>query len=61
MREYLDEEFAYKELRRCAERALKRYLRPIEERKLRWLARMDCETIEVFVELFKEMQEDQSF
>lgn len=53
MSKYVDEEIAYRDLKITIEAAIKRPLSLLEERKIEWLARMDYETIEVFIELFK--------
>ena len=55
MNKYLNEEVAYKDLQEAAEKALKRSLKPVEERYLYWLTTMDCETIETFLGMFKDM------
>ena len=48
---YLDEQLAFDALQTAAENAVDRPLTEKEVRYMKWLARMDCETIETFVNL----------
>lgn len=51
MKSYLDELWAFEALQTAAENAVDRPLSETEVRYIKWLARMDCETIETFVNL----------
>lgn len=48
---YLDELWAFEVLQTAAENAVDRPLTETEVRYMKWLARMDYETIETFVNL----------
>lgn len=52
MKKYLDEQLAFDALKLAVENAVNRELTETEQRYLQWLARMDYETIDVFVNLF---------
>ena len=51
MKIYLDEQLAFDALQTAAKNAVDRPLTEKEVRYIKWLARMDCETIETFVNL----------
>ena len=51
---YLDEQYAFDALQSAVKKAVDRELTEKEVRYLQWLARCDYETIDTFVELFKD-------
>ena len=51
MKKYLDEQLAFDALQTAAKNAVDRPLTEKEIRYIKWLTRMDCETIETFVNL----------
>lgn len=51
----IDEKVAFKEMKHVLEQKLGRNLTALEERKIKWLADCEYETIGVFVDLFKEI------
>ena len=51
---YLDEQYSFDALQSAVMKAVDRELTEKEVRYLQWLSRYDCETIDIFVELFKD-------
>ena len=52
---YNDPKFSYNELKNVLETPLERQLTDLEERKIKWLADGEYDTIGVFVDLFQEL------
>ena len=56
MSKYTDEVVAFEDLERAITSAVGRTWTDLEVRHIKWLARMEWETIEVFVNLFKDVK-----
>ena len=54
VKRYLDEQYSFNALESAVTKAVDRELTEKEVRYLQWLARCDYETIDTFVELFKD-------
>ena len=52
MKRYLDEQYSFDALQNAIQEAVKRELTETEVRYIKWLARMDYETIDIFINLF---------
>lgn len=52
---YIDSDIAYTEMKEVLETKLGRELTSLEERKIKWLADGEYETIGVILDLFKEL------
>jgi hypothetical protein len=52
---FVSEEVAYKEMKELLEQKLDRELTELEDKKIKWFADCEYETIGVFVDLFKEL------
>lgn len=54
VKRYLDEQYSFDALESAVRKAVDRELTEKEVRYLQWLSRYDIETIDTFVELFKD-------
>ena len=54
VKRYLDEQYSFDALESAVMKAVDRELTEKEVRYLQWLSNYDCETIDTFVELFKD-------
>lgn len=54
MKRYIDELLAFDALQSAIQEAINRELTETEVRYVKWLARMDYETIDIFIKLFED-------
>lgn len=54
MKRYIDEELSFDALQNAIQNAVDRELTSTEVRYVKWLARMDYETIDIFIKLFED-------
>lgn len=54
MKRYLDEQYSVEALQSAVQSAVNRELTGTEVRYIEWLCRMDYETINIFINLFKD-------
>jgi hypothetical protein len=55
---FVDSDFSYKELKRLLEQELERGLTELEDRKIKWFADCEYETVGVFFDIFKEISKN---
>ena len=54
MKRYIDEQYSFDALQNAVQSAVDRELTEVELRYIKWLCKMDYETIDTFVKLFKD-------